>query len=203
MAIVKPEVETTTTRYTGVLEVALWDFKDRSNEFDWADIFLSVELKPKQSEYHQFLEIAGRIDKDANGDITGGFILKRLYRLFNLIGFTGGLNTKGEWEDSDGNKITSIGSHLNERFQTGNPIMEPSYDYVAYSYKEVPRQAGKKAYTKVHHRMEKNDAKGIAVLEDHVQWMKTKGFIKEWIPEVATNGTAHSTVKQVVATENL
>jgi hypothetical protein len=198
MALVKPEIEATTVQYTGILEVALWDFKDRSNEFDWADIFLSVELKPKKSEYHQFLEIAGRIDKDNNGDITGGFILKRLYRFFQLIGFTGGLNTKGEWEDADGNKITSIGSHLNERFQTGNPIMEPSYDYVAYSYKELPRKAGQKAYTKVHHRLEKNDAKGIATLEDHVQWMKRKNFIKEWVPELASNG-----VKHAVATENL
>ena len=194
MAIVRPEIETVNVKYTGILEVAIMDFKDRSNEFDWADIFLSVELKPKTSDYTQFLEIAGRMDKDSDGNITGGFILKRLYRLFELIGFTGGLTPKGEWEDNDGNKITSIGSHLNERFQTGNPIMEPSYDFVAYSYKELPRKSGQKAYTKIHHRMEKNNAKGIATLEDHVQWMKRKNFIKEWNPELSTNGHAHETI---------
>ena len=54
MALIKPEMDTTPVKYTGFLDVAIWDFKDRSAEFDWADIFLSVELKPQQSEYHQF-----------------------------------------------------------------------------------------------------------------------------------------------------
>ena len=194
MAIVRPEetTDTTISKFTGFIPVAIWEFKDRSHEFDWADVFLSVELKPEEGDYNRFLELNGRLDKDVDGNITGGFVLKRIYHLFDLLGFKGGLNKQGQWEDGDGVAIKKIGSHLNERFQTGNPIMEPSYDYMAYLYKEVPRKAGQKAYTKVHHRLFPNTTKGVAEIKDHVSWMKSKNFIKEWTGP-STNGVAQQT----------
>jgi len=194
MAIVKPVTDPISTNthkeWNGVQPVCIWDFKDRTKDFDWADIFLSVELRQMDSDYSRFLEIAGRLDKDTSGLITGGFILKRLYHLFETIGFDGGLTPKNTWEDAKGNEITNIGSHLNERFQTGNPIMDPSYDYAVYIYKETPRKPGQKAYTKVHHKMYPNTTKGKADLTSHVDWMTKKGFIKEWhgeMPPVTTD----------------
>ena len=202
MAIVKPAEEANSTRtlYNGVQPVALWDFKDRTNEFDWADIFISVELKQMDSDYSRFLEIAGRLDKDTDGKITGGFILKRLYHLFDVIGFDGGLTPKGTWEDGKRKEITNIGSHLNERFQTGNPILDPSYDYLVYIYREVPRKAGQKSYTRVHHKMFKNNDKGRSDLTSHVEWMTAKGFLKEWHGDVPPTNTDK---QPVLAGENL
>ena len=200
MAIVKPAMNGTSTgsKFTGVQPVALWDFKDRSGDYDWCDIFLSVELKPQEGDYNRFLELNGRFEKDANGDITGGFVLKRLYLFFDLIGFTGGLNKRGVWETEKGDVIENIGTHLNERFQTGNPIMDPSYDYLAYFFKEIPRKGSQKAYTRVHHRLFPNTTKGSAEMTDHVTWMKSKNYIKEWTPSL--NGTAEN---QVLVSENL
>ena len=57
MAIVRPEetTDTTISKFTGFIPVAIWEFKDRSHEFDWADVFLSVELKPEEGDYNRFL----------------------------------------------------------------------------------------------------------------------------------------------------
>ena len=200
MAIVRPKMaDGETTSFTGILPVGLWDFKDRSGDYDWADVFLSVELKVEGSEYTRFLELCGRLEKSPSGEVTGGFVLKRLYHFFDLIGFTGGLNLKGEWEDSDGVAITNIAGHLNERFQTGNPIMDTSFDYLAYIYKEEPKQKGGKSYTKVHHRLFKNTTTGMAKMTEHVSWMKGKNFIKEWAGP-SLNG---ATTQQPVMSEPL
>tara|TARA_R100001594_G_scaffold140044_1_gene184923 strand:- start:2101 stop:2709 length:609 start_codon:yes stop_codon:yes gene_type:complete len=196
MAIVKPQMASTSNGesiYTGFLPVGICNFKDRSDEFQWADIFLSVELQPEGSDYTRFLELNGKLDFDMNHDITGGFVLKRLYHLFDLIGFKGGINNKGTWEEEDGTIIDDIGAHLTERFSTSNPI-DTSYDYMAYLYKEMPRKAGDKSYTKVHHRLFPNTPKGVQEIKDHVSWMKSKRFIKEWdgpsMNGVATDNTA-------------
>ena len=197
MAIVRPEQQAgETTKYVGVLPVSIWDFKDRSEEFNWCDVFLSVELKIDGSEYNRCLEICGPLDKDPQGNVTGGYCLKPLYHLFDTLGFQGGLNAKGEWEDGDGTIIKNIGSHLNERYQTGNPIMDPSFDHVAYIYKAEPKKVGEKSYTRVYNRLYSNTDKGTATLTEQVGWMKKKGYLKEW-SGLTTNSNA------ATQTENL
>ena len=137
MAIFKPAVADnsgTGSKFYGIIPVAITDFTNKSGEWSWADLFLSVTLRAEGSDYDKFLEIKGEFEKDGNGDISGGSVLNRLYKFFDLIGCDAGLSVKNEWEDPDGNPIADIASYLRQRHETGSPA-GASYDYVAYIYK--------------------------------------------------------------------
>ena len=190
MAIFKPpsyetDSSNTTSKYLGVKPISIFEFKDRSDEFEWADLFISVTVRMDNSEYDRFLEIKGSLEKGSNGLIEGGSVLNRMYKFFDAIGCDAGLNTDGTWEDADGGTITSITDYLNERFVNGNPT-DAKYDHVAYMYKRQPKP-GSKAYTTCHYRIFPNDASGKTKLTEHVTWMKDKGYIKEAVVSLETN----------------
>ena len=143
-------------------------------------MYLSVQVKVEGSDYDRHIEIKGSLEKDSSGNITGGSVLNRLYKFFDAIGCKAGINAQGKWETDSGEPIADIASYCNERFVTGNPIMDPKFDHVGYVYKKAPRKPGNKAYTEVHYRIFPNDTKGKEELQSHVDWMKTQGYIKEW-----------------------
>ena len=192
MALVKPVRTEKGTPWFGIVPVSIWDFKDRSADYDWADLFLSCEVKIENSEYNRFVEIAGQLDRDPNGQVTGGNVLKRIYRFFEVIGCDAGINTQGKWEDADGQVIEDIGSYLNERYTTGNPIMDPSYKHLAYIYKAAPKTPGGKVYTRCLPRLASNDTEGHKDLKSHVEWMTSKGYLRE-VTETSSNGEATKT----------
>ena len=87
MAIFRPETKSSGgSNFYGITPIAILGFEDKSNEFDWADLFIDVEVKQQGSDYTKSLRIAGNIEKDANGKITGGTALKRVYGFFDVIG---------------------------------------------------------------------------------------------------------------------
>jgi|ETNmetMinimDraft_35_1059890.scaffolds.fasta_scaffold53128_2 hypothetical protein len=201
MALVRPaKTETSDGKFTGILPVCIWDFKDRSSEYDWADVFISVELDIQGSEYNRSLEICGGLERDSKGQVSGGHVLKPLYHLFDTLGFGGGLNAKGEWEDEDGVAITNIASHLNERYQTGNPIMDPEYKHVAYIYKAAPKQPGAKSYTRVFNRLYRNTTEDSAKLKAMIEWMTTRGYLKL---DTANRNNGQPSKQPAMAAENL
>ena len=52
MAIFKPTGSMQSpTSFLGNIEVGIIGFTDRSGDFEWADLFLEVELSVKNSEY--------------------------------------------------------------------------------------------------------------------------------------------------------
>lgn len=165
-------------KWTGVLPVAISDFTDRSGEYDWADLFLSIEVMIEGSEYTRKLEIAGTLEKDANGNITGGKVLTRLYKFFEVLGFQGGLTAQGTWEDVDGVEIEKIDDFLNERYLTGNP-MEADYKYVTYVYKQKPKQVGGTVFTRCLPKIALNNDEGKKEITSQVDWMRSKGYLKE------------------------
>ena len=179
MAIFKPAQAdaVSNSKFYGIIPVAITDFTDKSGEWDWAEIFLSVTLRAEGSDYDKFLEIKGEFEKDATGKITGGTVLNRLYKFLDAIGCEAGLSVDKTWEDPDGNPITDIASYLRKRFVTGTPA-NASFDHVAYIYKRQSKP-GKKSYSTVHTRLFPNTTEGKADLASHVEWMKGKGFIKE------------------------
>ena len=77
MAIFKPEKTSSGGNFTGVCEFGILEFTDKSGVFDWADIFIDVTVNQKGSEYTRNIKIAGSLDKDTDGNITGGSVLKR------------------------------------------------------------------------------------------------------------------------------
>lgn len=176
--IVKPLEKSTAPQFTGILPIALMEFKDRTHEFAWADIFISCEVAVENNEYSRFIEIAGELEKDASGNITGGAVLNRLYKFFEQIGFKGGLTAAGTWEDENENAIDDIAAYLNERFQTGNPI-DKEYKYVSYVYRAKPKEKGGKVWTRTLPRIYPNNDHGHKEMEGFVKWMRNNGYLKE------------------------
>jgi len=173
MAIFKPEVSSSPVSFLGPIEVGIINFKDKSGDFDWADVFIEVELSVKNSEYSNRMSVCGRLDKDAEGKITGGSVLKRMYNLFDMLNCKAGLTIDSKWEDDEGNSIDSISDYLNQSFKTD------SEDYVAYAYKKKPKKVGDKVYTEVYPKLFLNTPGGKAQCEKDVAWLKSKGVIKE------------------------
>jgi hypothetical protein len=173
MAIFKPTgTMQAPTNFLGTIEVGIIGFTDRSGDFDWADLFLEIELSVKNSEYSNKMSILGEFDKDTDGKIKGGSVLNKLYRLFDTIGCTAGLTIDGKWEDAEGNSIEDIAKYLNDGYCT------KTEQYTAYSYKKKPKP-GKKVYTEVYPRLYPLTAEGKAACEKDIAWLKSKGHIKE------------------------
>ena len=180
MAIFRPKGTGSGSNFYGITEIALMNFEDKSSDFDWADLYLDVEIKQKGSDYTKQLRITGNLEKDANGKLTGGNALKRMYGFFDVIGEQAGMNVDGVWEDASYNAIDNIAHHLNQGHASlVMPDQEPEYTYLAYVYKEKPKTPGAKVYSRVFYRIQKNDADGRKKLEEDVKWFKSKGFIKE------------------------
>ena len=187
MAIFKPEITESTggNKFTGICKFAIINFEDKSDMFDWADLYLDVEVKQEHSDYSRKLQIIGSFEKDSSGNITGGSVLKRLYTFFDAIGCKAGINVKGEWEDEDGNKILDIASYLNKGAVDGDIESVSTYRYLAYFYKEQPKKPGAKSYTTVWPKVYvSNDANQIKLKSD-IDWLKGKGYLKELTDEVA------------------
>ena len=180
MAIFRPEGGSSSgSNFYGVCEIAILGFTDKSSEFKWADVYIDVEIKQKGSDYTKNIRIAGDLEK-SDGKITGGSVLKRMYNFFDIIGEKAGLTVEGMWEDEDGNDIKDIAAHLNQRHVASiMPDTDPDFNYLAYVYKEKPKEKGGKVYSRVFHRIQQNNDKGRQVLESDVKWFKDKGFIKE------------------------
>ena len=179
MAIFKPESSGSFTDYLGICEIALMSFTDKSKDFEWADIFIEVTVKQKGSDYDKPLQIKGSLERE-NGVVTGGSVLKRMYHFFEQIGCSAGINVQGNWEDENGDEIKDIASYLNQHHSSlVMPDTDPDFNYLAYVYKEKPKQKGGKVYSRVFHKVQKNDLVGRTQLESDVKWFKNKGFLKE------------------------
>ena len=158
MAIFRPEIKQGPSKFFGICEVSILKYEDKSDQFDWADIFIDITVQQKGSEYSRNLKIAGALDKDSNGLITGGSVLKRLYNFFDAVGCSAGINVKGGWEDEEGTVIDKIEDYLADRFvaQSTAEYKPVSYDYLAYFYKEQPKVPGGKSYTRAWNKIYKN-----------------------------------------------
>ena len=143
-----------------------------------------MKVKQKDSDYDRTLQIKGSLEKE-NGKITGGSVLKRVYNFFDVIGCKAGLNVKGTWEDENGIQIENIGEYLNKEYI--NPLQD--FDYVGYVYKEKPKKAGDKAWTKVYPKIYANTSEGKSKLESDIKWLKEKGYLKEFTGEPEANGS--------------
>ena len=189
MAIFKPEIKefsNENNKFLGVCKFAIIGFENKSGTFDWADLYLDIEVKQEHSDYNRELQIKGSFEKEG-GKIIGGSVLKRMYTFFDAIGCVAGLNTDGNWEDENGKKIESITEYLNERFaDISMPDAGPdTYPYIAYFYKEQPKKPGAKAYTTVWPKVYRFSEDNQTKLTKDITWLKGKGYLKELSDEVS------------------
>jgi len=181
MAIFRPTGGgSSSNNFYGVCEIAILNFEEKSSDYEWADIYLDIEVKQKGSDYTKQLRIAGDLEKSPDGKITGGSVLKRMYNFFDIIGEKAGLTVDGKWENEDGEEIHDIAKYLNQKHSSNIlPDTDPDFNYLAYIYKQKPKEKGGKVYTRVFHRLNLNNANGKKQLELDVKWFKDKGFLKE------------------------
>ena len=185
MALFKPKQKGNSGgKFTGICETHIVGFKDRSDEFDWADVFIDVEVGLKDSEYTRNIRIRGSFDKDDNGNIIGGSVINRMYKFFGDIGCAAGITVQGKWELEDGTGI-DIEDYLNKN-HVGN---SQTFPYFSYVYKEENKKSGK-TFNSVHYRLFPNTSKGNTDLASHIQWMKTNGYLKEATPQPAIKEVA-------------
>ena len=66
-----------TTPFGGFMEAAIVDFTDRSNEFDWAEVFIDVTMKTPASQYPVIYSLKGNFDKeDVNTHQAKSYLLR-------------------------------------------------------------------------------------------------------------------------------
>ena len=182
MALFKPNGATTTgTSFKGICECNIINIEDKSDLFDWSDIYLQVTLLQNGSKYTRNANIVGGFEKDANGKITGGSVLKRMYAFFNTIGCKAGVNINGGWEEDNGDAIDNIAIYLNKRFTVEWDGESPGTDgkYIGYFYKEQPKKPGKNPYNVAHYKLYTNTEDNKTKLQGDIDWMKSKGYLKE------------------------
>ena len=182
MALVKPtnlKSSSSHTNYYGICDIAILSFEDRSTQYDWADIYLDVTVKQKGSDYTKSIRISGSLEKGPDGSVSGGTVLNRLYHFFDILGVKAGVNAKGDWETEDGQPIDDIAGYLTSNHAEGIDANPTEFPFLAYVYKEKPKQAGGKVYTRVHHKINANSPNGRKSLEEDMNWMRSKGYLKE------------------------
>tara|TARA_R110000751_G_scaffold14435_1_gene46732 strand:- start:3480 stop:3923 length:444 start_codon:yes stop_codon:yes gene_type:complete len=122
------------------------------------------------------MKLVGSYDREPNGNIKTCTLLKRVYWLFDTIGFEGGPNVQGEMVNDNGDSLDII-QHLNQNHIT-NPL-QPSMEYIAYVYKEQGRKDPSKTYTTVFPKIAPNTPAGRKDLQGYIDFMKSKNLIKE------------------------
>lgn len=181
--------------FLGFQEVGILDFRDEASKYDWADVYITTSLALKTSKYPVDLKVAGSWNKDTNGNIEKSTLLNAIYYLFDAIGYEGGPNRQGEWENEKGSKIDIV-NELNLKFSHDNPLTDPKFDYYVYVYKQW-NENDKKAYTRVARKIVKNNEEGRKDLKSWISFMKDKGHLKEWdesIPGPNSNPTVPSSI---------
>ena len=183
--------------FGGFMEGQIVDFNDRSDEFTWADIFIDVTFRVPNSQYPVFYSLKGTTDKEDNGNIKSCSLLNRIYYLFDALGFTGGPNVKGEWEDENGNIIPKLDEYLSQNHIKDDALTSENNPYHIFVYKEWVADKGK-AYTRVCPKIVMNTTKGIADLKSYVAFLRQKNILKEYTGESTQAGdTPSSTSNQI------
>ena len=195
MAIIRPKKEENKeyTSFTGVCEFGIMEFTDKSADFDWADLFIEITVRQKGSDFDRNIAIKGNFDKEGD-KITGGATLKKMYHFFDQIGCDAGITVDGKWENSDGEPIDNIGDYLNKHHvkASSKGAGTPDLDYLGYFYKQQPKVPGGKSYLQALARVYKNTNANVIEMTKHVNWMKSKGYIKELTGDTPAQPTMNS-----------
>ena len=159
--------------WLGIKQAGLVSVRDESERFDWADVYLVLEFQVTGSQYTRPCKITGSFEHAADGTIEDGPLLKRITYMCDALGWNGGIDQHGNWLTEDEKPIEDIGMFLTTNF--GNDT--PKEDYVIYVYKEKGKNG--KTYTRVHNRFMTNNEHNQKDLQQYINYMKEKGYIKE------------------------
>tara|TARA_R100000655_G_scaffold40080_1_gene75650 strand:- start:492 stop:1097 length:606 start_codon:yes stop_codon:yes gene_type:complete len=198
MAIFRPQAASS-GGFLGYQNAGIASFDSKVDQFDWADVYLVVNLKLENSQYEQPMNIAGSFDREPDNTIKDCTLLRRLYYLFDAIGFDGGVTKEGNFEDAAGNEIEDIVSYLEENYAPSFPA-EPSIKYCVYLYKEW-NEKERKAYTRVVPKLVRNTESEKKDFQGYINFCKGKGVIKEYddsnsLKDSASSNSGNNTSSQ-------
>ena len=171
--------------FGGFMEAQIVDFSNRTEEFEWAELFIDVTMQVPKSQYPVIYSLKGTYEREDDGKIKSCTLLNKVYYLLDAIGCKGGPNVEGAWENEDGELIEKIDTYLNQNFLGENPLKNENYPYCIYVYKEWV-ESKDKAYTRVCPKIVMNTEKGMADLKSYVAFLKQKNIIKEYNGESKT-----------------
>ena len=168
--------------FLGFQEVALTDIVDKSADYPNMDMFLEIYFRNENSQYPWKYSLLGSFDRENDDTVSGSSsLLKRILYFTDAIGWTGGVNTNGNWVDEDDKDVEDIASLLNSKFTQANYGVTSSnseHKYYIFTYKKWNEKAGR-AYTTVCPKIVKNNERSRNDLEDYVKYMKANKFIVE------------------------
>ena len=166
----------------GVLDLS----EEKSKELDFADVYLECEVAIEGSEYTRFVTISGGLVRGADGTLEHNNTIKKVYDFMDVIGCKAGLDMKGNWVEQDGTPIPDMGAYLSANHtQTAS---EAKPDVYVFVYNK-PAKAGatmkdgkpRKYYTNCYGKFWPLNAKGLKDGESFVKWMRSKGYLKEYV----------------------
>ena len=171
-------------RYYGICNIGIKSFEDLSSKYEWADIYLSVIVRQKDSDYDKTMRITGKLDKDDKGNLTAAQgenrVINKIHHFFDVIGCEAGINLQGSWEDTNEKPIEDIAKYLNDNHGfEGMPEETPDCKYIAYVYKEKSKNGSGKVFTTIYPEIWLDTAAHRTKLQEKVSWMKAQGYIKE------------------------
>ena len=175
------------TSWLGIKTGKLESVRDESSKYAWADVYLVCEFSVEGSKYPRPLKIAGSWEKNADGTIQDGTLLKRITFLFDALGFQGGVNQFGEWVDENEEKINDICDYLELGYKGS--------DCTIYVYRELAKDG--KAYTRIHNKVLKAGNGSAQELEGYINYLKANNFIKEAPADHDNNSTVAADPIQV------
>ena len=199
MALYRPKsAQHSSSKFLGIQPVGIVEFIDESGKWDWADIYIRMTMRIDGSEFERAMKVAGSLDRDHENNITGGSVLNRMYRIFDVIGCRAGVTVQGNWETHDGEAIKDIEKYLNDNFVHAGafPNDDPKFEYLAYVYKKRPTKPGGKVYEEVWPKLVVNTVAGKRNITNDINFLTKKGHIKEATADDVThtgNGTVGTT----------
>tara|TARA_B100000519_G_C14251144_1_gene442477 strand:+ start:1433 stop:2077 length:645 start_codon:yes stop_codon:yes gene_type:complete len=167
--------------WLGFQDAKILSFEDMSSNYEWADVYLIIEIKTRNSEYSNKMRITGSFEKE-NDVIQDSSLLRKLYSLFDALNFGGGINKEGAWVTKVDEPITDIATFLNNNYTdtTDTEI----YPFTVYVYKtEVTNKntGEKNVYTRVDSRIARSDnPKSVADFKSYIEWAKKNEVIVEY-----------------------
>lgn len=157
------------------VEEMRWN-EEKIEKFDWADVYIEVELDVPNSDYPQLLEISGSWKKDNDGHIENSAITYQIYNLAETLNIPLGLTIEGEFADTfTGEVLDDLEVWLNRQLRESQPA--DGRPYIVYVYQREASNG--KLYNEVFERMYPNTDDGKKQLLDDVAYAKKQGWIKE------------------------
>jgi hypothetical protein len=167
----KPLSETSAgSKFLGIKPISIVEVTaDQSKGYE---VFLKVKVLIEGSDYENDFAIIGNFDRAPDGRITNCSVLKKINKLFETVEDDGGVDIHGKWVDGNDSPIQDIGAYLTSKYGGGTA----KYPYIGYVYK---KEVGNKKYTEIYPYIEKNNENGIKSLNGYIDFIKSKGILKE------------------------